>query len=188
MAHLLQIETFEHVEGFDECRTLSPETGFIDFITAIARLDWLAHLRRKFCKIIRRKQSAVGLHVSADAARDWTTIEIVTRGHEAGVTIVSRASRCKTLGFDYLAQRARQVSLHEDIADFRHFTARQENAFCIRPLRKDRRSRPDVIHSQFVEWKAVGELNGRFHYFGQRLRSKLIERDDAGVEHCGHCR
>src|SRR5215216_4167506 len=111
VAHLLQIETFEHVEGFDECRTLRPETGFVHFITVIARLDRLAHLGRKFCKIIRSEQSAVGLHVSTDAACDWTTIEIVTRGHESGVTIVSGASGREAFGLNNLAQRARQVSL-----------------------------------------------------------------------------
>ena len=132
------IETLNMLEGFDESRTLRPEAGFVHLVTAIASLDWLAHLRRELCKVVRGQQTAVCLHVVADTTCDWTTIEIVARCHQTCVTIVSRTLRREAFGLDDRAQGARQVCLNENVAGFRHLAVWQEDPFCIGPLRKDR--------------------------------------------------
>src|ERR1044072_2403687 len=107
MSHLLQIETLEHVECFDQRGALRPEACFEDLITAILSLDWLTHFCRKLCKVVRGDQSAIRLHVFTDATRDWAAIEIVARRHQSGVAIVARASRRETLSSNDLAQRPR---------------------------------------------------------------------------------
>src|ERR1041384_3840899 len=109
------IETLKHVECFDKCRPLRPKTGLVHFITAIISFDWLAHLRREFCEIVCGDQSAVGLHVRTDTTRNWTTIKIITRGHQTGVTIIPHTSGGGAFGLNYPAQRARQIRLHEDL-------------------------------------------------------------------------
>src|SRR6185369_4911531 len=137
VSHLLQIETLEHVECFDHRGTLRPEACFENLITSIFGHDWLADFRGKLCKVVRCDQSAIRLHVIADAAGDWAAIEIISRCHQAGVAIVTRASRRKTLSSNDLTQRPRQICLYEDVADFRNFTAGQENAFRSLPLGED---------------------------------------------------
>src|SRR6185503_5383203 len=83
-----------------------------------------------------------------------------------------------------LTKRACQISLHKNVAGFRDLSSGEKNAFCVRPLREDGGPRLDVLDSQFVDRKAVGELYCWFHYLGECLRAELIESSYTGVENC----
>ena len=169
-------------------RTLRPEPGFVDLITVIVSLDRLAHLRGESREIVGRKQSAVRLHVIADTARDWTTIEIVACGHQA-----RRDDCCVCL-------------LTPDVRPERSRGSVRARSACTKmsptfgtspPGRKTRfaSGHCEKIGARVLMYctlnssmrKTVGELDRRFHYFGECLRSELIERHDTGIENGRNC-
>ena len=115
-------------------------------------------------EVCGREQTAMRLHVIADAHSHRASVEIITRRHQRGVTTAPGVALFRG---GNRAHRARQIGLHKHVADFWHGAVRQEDAPGVRPLRKDRRPRLNVLHAKFVDGKSVSEFDCRLHDFSQ---------------------
>ncbi len=164
LTHLLQVVTLEHVQHFDHHRALRPKASLVDLIAAIDAFRRRAHLRVPAREVSGREQPAVRLHVIADAFSQRTSVEVIARRHQSGMTTVGGVS---LFGGGNRAHRARQIGLHKNVADFGHCAVRQKDAFRVGPLRKDRRARLNVLHPKFVNGKSVSELDCRLHDFSK---------------------
>ena len=108
---------------------LRPKTGFVNLIATIIGGDWLAHLCGETREVAGSDQSAVFLHVIADTFGDRAFVKVVARGHQTGVTRVSRTAAGEFFGIHDLAQCAGQIGLDEDVADFRNLATGKKMRF-----------------------------------------------------------
>src|SRR5205085_8081854 len=127
------------------------------------------------------------LHVIANATSDWTTIKIVASAHQSCVTTVFHSSRSELFRAHEFAKRASEIGLHENVARFRDLAARQKDALGVFPLSEDRRTGLDVLHSQLINGKPIGQLDRGLDDLRERLCPKLIESRYTSIENGRHC-
>src|SRR5258705_9785885 len=91
MAHRLEVVTIQQIQSFDQRWSLCPEAGLVNFVAVVIRFYWRANSCVKADEVFRCDQSAVMLHVIANAAGDWTLVKIIARAHQSCVTTFHRA-------------------------------------------------------------------------------------------------
>src|SRR5260370_5500223 len=77
VAHGLQIEAFEDIEGLDHYRPWRPESGLQDFVAVVGGAAWAIGLRVEGGEIAIGDQAAVLFREFRDTAGESAFVEIV---------------------------------------------------------------------------------------------------------------
>src|SRR5258705_13921120 len=126
MAHRLEVVTIQQIQSFDQRWSLCPEAGLVNFVAVVIRFYWRANSRVKAGEVFRCDQSAVMLHVIANAAGDWTLGRIMARGDQAGDATFDRAP---LLGGHKCSEPAGDIRLNNNVANLLHRAVREKTPF-----------------------------------------------------------
>src|SRR5262245_60165036 len=135
----MKVIALEYVERLEHDRTLRPETGLVDFISAISCPGWSVDLGVKSRHVRGSEQASIGFRKCRDAAGDGAFVEIVASSHKPCVARwdAINARGYKLLSLDDFAKGAGEVGLPENLSWPGYFAPGQIDPGCRRPSLKN---------------------------------------------------